>query len=46
MSDAADTKILGLTLSEDWPRVQSAVGHDPGREAFIADVLSLSLIHI
>ena len=39
MSDAADNKIPGLTLSEDWPRVQSAVGHDR-REAFIADVLS------
>ena len=40
MSDAADTRIPGLTFAEDWPRVQSAVGHDPGREAFIADVLS------
>ena len=40
MTDAADTKIPGLTFAEDWPRVESAVGYDPGREAFIADVLS------
>ena len=40
MTDAADTKIPGLTFAEDWPRVESAVGYDPGREAFIVDVLS------
>ena len=40
MTDAADTKIPGLTFADDWPRIESAVGHDPGREAFIADVLS------
>ena len=40
MTDAADTKIPGLTFAEDWPRVESVVGYDPGREAFIADVLS------
>ena len=40
MTDAADTKIPGLTFTGDWPRIESAVGYDPEREAFIADVLS------
>lgn len=40
MTDADDTKIPGLTFTEDWPRIESAVGYDADREAFIADVLS------
>ena len=27
MTDAADTKIPGLTFTDDWPRVESAVGY-------------------
>ena len=40
MTADADTEIPGLTFASDWPRIESAVGYDPGREAFVADILS------